>query len=61
MEESNDVYFHSRKILLFSIEEFQDNYDDAMDGINGKLGDFMGESSGWILDSITAVNLNIAR
>ena len=61
VEKSADVFFHSRNRRLFSIEEFQEKFDDAMDGIIGKLEDYMGESSGWIMDSITAVNLNIAR
>ena len=60
-EEYTEVYFHSRNRRLLSIEEFEENYHEALDTINGKLGDYMGESSGWMMDSIKAVNLNIAR
>ena len=60
-EEYTEVYFHSRNRRLLSIEEFEENYEEAIDTINGKLGDYMGESSGWMMDSIKAVNLNIAR
>ena len=59
-EEYSDVYFHSRNRRLLSIEEFEDNYEEAMDIINGKLGAYMSESSGWMMDSITNVNFNIA-
>ena len=60
-EEYIEVYFYSRSRSLLSIEEFEENYEEALDTINGKLGDYMGESSGWMMDSINAVNLNIAR
>ena len=56
-----EVYFHSRNRRLISIQEFEENYQNAIDTINGKLGDYMGESSGWQIDSINAVNLNIAK
>merc|ERR1712081_41934 len=56
-----EVYFHSRNRRLLSIQEFEENYQNAIDTINGKLGDYMGESSGWQIDSINAVNLNIAK
>merc|ERR1711867_147003 len=35
-------------------------YEEAMDVINEKLGAYMSESSGWMMDSITNVNFNIA-
>ena len=60
-EEYTEVYFHSKNRRLLSIEEFEENYEEAIDTINGKLGDYMGESSGWMMDSIKAVNLNIIR
>ena len=60
-EEYTEVYFHSKNRRLLSIEDFEENYEEALDTINGKLGDYMGESSGWMMDSINAVNLNIAR
>ena len=43
------------------MEEFDTEYGEAMDNINEKFGKYMGESSGWVLDSIRAINLNVAR
>ena len=58
---STDVYFHSSTKRLFSMEEFDECYGEAMGNINEKFGKYMGESSGWVLDSISAINLNVAR
>merc|ERR1712082_32411 len=57
-EEYTEVYFNSRNRRLLSIEEFEENYEQASDTINEKVGDYMGEPSGWMMDSIKAVNLN---
>ena len=51
-EEYADVYFHSRNRRMLSMDEFEENYEDAIDTINGKLGNYMAESSGWMMDSI---------
>ena len=59
--ESTDVYFHSANRRIFNMEQFDTEYDEAMDNINEKFGKYMGEQSGWVLDEIRAVNLNIAR
>ena len=59
--ESTDVYFHSSNKKLFSMEEFDERYGEAMGNINEKFGKSLGESSGWVLDSISAINLNVAR
>ena len=59
--ESTVVYFHSSTKRLFSMEEFDTEYGEAMGNINEKFGKYMGESSGWVLDSISAINLNVAR
>ena len=32
-----------------------------LDNINEKFGKYIGESSGWVLDSVSAENLNVAR
>merc|ERR1711954_177560 len=56
-----EVYFHSINRRLITIQEFDTEYGGAIDKINGKLGDYMSESSGWQIDSINAVNLNIAK
>ena len=59
--ESTDVYFHSSTKRLFSMEEFDTEYGEAMGNINEKFGKYMGESLGWVLDSIRAINFNVAR
>ena len=61
IEEINDVFFHSRNRRLLSIDEFEEEYEDAINTINGKLGDYMGESSGWVMESISTVDLSIAK
>ena len=43
------------------MEEFDTEYGEAMEKINAKFGNYMGEQSGWVLDSIKAINLNVAR
>ena len=43
------------------MEEFDTEYGKAMGNINEKFEKYMGESSGWVLDSINAIYLNIAR
>ena len=59
--ESTNVYFHNSTKRLFSMEEFDTEYGEAMGNINEKFGKYIGESSGWVLDSIKAINLNVAR
>ena len=43
------------------MEEFDTKYGEAMGNINEKFGKYMGEQSGWVLDSIRAIKLNVAR
>ena len=43
------------------MEEFDQEYDEAMDKINEELESFTGEGSGWVLDEISSIDLNIAR
>ena len=44
--ESTDVYFHSSTKRLFSMDEFDEHYGEAMGNINEKFGKYLGESSG---------------
>ena len=55
--ENRDVFFHSRNRRLLHMDEFEEEYEDAINGINEKLG----EGSGWQMDGINTVNLSIAR
>ena len=43
------------------MDEFDECYCEAMGNVNEKFGKYLGESSGWVLDSISAINLNVAR
>ena len=59
--DSTDVYFHSANRRIFNIEQFDTEYDQTIDNINEKFVKYTGEQSGWVLDEIRAINLNIAR
>ena len=59
--EYTDAYCHSSTKRLFSMQEFDTEYGEAMGNINEQFGKYMGESSGWVLDIISAINLNVAR
>merc|ERR1711954_91970 len=47
-EESTDVYLHSANRRLLHMEEFDEEYDEAMDKINEELENYTGEGSGWL-------------
>ena len=55
------MFFHSRNRRLLHMDDFENEYDDGINGINNQLGKYMGEGSGWQMDSSTSVNLNIAK
>ena len=42
------------------MEQFDEVYYEAMDEINQKLADYIGESSGWVMDRIRSIDVNIA-
>merc|ERR1711954_489083 len=60
-EESTDVYLHSGNRRLLNMDEFDQEYDEAMDKINEELENYTGEGSGWVLDGISSIDLHIAR
>ena len=43
------------------MEEFGEHYVEAMGNIDEEFGKYMGKSSGWLLYSISAINLNVSR
>ena len=43
------------------MEQFDEVYDEAMDKINQEFEKYMGEQSGWVMDRISSIDLNIAR
>ena len=59
--ESTDVYLHSGNMKLLHIEEFDEEYDEAMDKIKDELENYTGEGSGWVLEQIESVFLQISR
>merc|ERR1712081_150245 len=59
--ESTVVYLHSGNRRLLDMEEFDEEYDEAMDKIKDELENYTGEVSGWVLDEISSIYLNIAR
>ena len=61
IEEIKDVFFPIRNRRLLHMDDFENEYDDGINGINNQLGKYMGEGSGWQMDSITSVTLNIAK
>ena len=60
-EETHDIYIHSGNKRISDIRQFDSVYDEAMDDINQKLTDDMGESSGWVMDIISSIDVNIGR
>ena len=43
------------------MEEFDQEYDEAMDKINEELENYTGQGSGWVLDEISSIDLHITR
>ena len=43
------------------MEEFDEVYDVAMEKIKHDFEAYMGEQSGWVMDEISSIDLNIAR
>merc|ERR1712082_460509 len=60
-EESTDVYLDSGNRRLLNMEEFDQEYDEAITKIKDELENYTGEGSGWVLDEISSIYLNIAR
>ena len=43
------------------MEQFDEEYDEAMEKINEEFEAWMGEGSGWVMDRISSIDLNKAR
>ena len=43
------------------MEQFDEVYNEAMGNINQNFEKYMGEASGWVMDRIHSIDLNIAR
>merc|ERR1711954_383223 len=55
------VYLHSANRRILDMYEFDDVYEQAMTKIKDEFEDWMGEGSGWVMDEISSIYLNIAR
>ena len=60
-EDTKKVYFHSANRRITDMEQFDEVYDEAMEKINEEFEAWMGEGSGWEMDRISSIDLNIAR
>ena len=56
-----EVFLHSANRRVIHMEEFDTVYDEAMDKIKQDFEAYIGEQSGWVLDEISSIDLNIAR
>ena len=57
-EETQDVYLHSGNRRKIYMEQFDEVYYEAMDEINQKLADYIGESAVWVMDRIRSIDVN---
>merc|ERR1711954_58762 len=55
------VHLHSANRRILDMYEFDDVYEQAMTKINDQFEVWMGEGSGWVMDRINSISLNIAR
>ena len=46
---------------MINTEEVAEEYEESLNEIHHNLGLYMGEASGWVLDEIENVHLNIAK
>ena len=60
-EDTKTVYLNSANRRIFDMEQFDEVYDEAMEKINEEFEAWMGEASGWEMDRISSIDLNIAR
>ena len=54
-------YIHSTNRRLLNRGEVEEQYDDSVNEVQHNLGLYFGEASGWVLDKIEYVYVNIAK
>ena len=54
------AYLHSTNRRIFDHSEVGDEYDESVNEIDTRLGQYMGEASGWIMDVVENIHLNIS-
>merc|ERR1712112_726437 len=60
-DDNKTVHLHSANRRILNMYEFDDVYEQAMTKINDQFEDWMGEGSGWVMDRINSIYMNIAR
>ena len=60
-DDNKTVHLHSANRRILNMYEFDDVYEQAMTKINDQFENFMVEGSGWVMDRINSISLNIAR
>merc|ERR1711954_21547 len=60
-DDNKTVHFHSANRRILNMYEFDDVYEQAMTKQNDQFEVWMGEGSGWVMDRINSISLNIAR
>ena len=60
-DDNKTVHLHSANRRILNMYEFDDVYEQAMTKINDEFEVWMGEGSGWVMDRINSISLNIAR
>ena len=43
------------------MEQFDEVHDEAMDKINQNFEAYMGDTTGWVIDLISSIDVNMAR
>ena len=54
------AYLHSTNRRIFDNCQVGDEYDESVNEVDTRLGQYMGEASGWILDVVENIYLNIS-
>merc|ERR1712112_360722 len=60
-DDNKTVHLNSANWRILNMYEFDDVYEQAMTKINDQFEVWMGEGSGWVMDRINSISLNIAR
>ena len=54
------AYLHSTNRSILDNSQVGDEYDESVNEIDTRLGQYMGEASGWIMDVVENIHLNIS-
>ena len=54
------AFLHSTNRRILDKSQVGDEYDESVNEVETRLGQYMGEASGWILDKVQNVHVNIS-